>query len=624
MKNYIISFALLFISILYFSCKKNTNQNNGGIIKNEATSFFTKKISATISGKVMDQNKLPIANAIVKIGSNTTTTNTDGLFSFVAITTSKKATSIQIEKIGFMPGYKTIGINAISNNYSETVLWLRPAPITFNTDKLFTHTTVDDCKITIPANSLVNKQTGEEYTGMAKAYVVPMLANENIYRTMPGGNIGKDENGNGVILKTYGMMDVELYDENNNALQIKKGKYADLSIALHTNVINKAPVSVPTWFIDEKTGIWAQEGVAILQNSHYNFSVKHFTPWNVDSSFFISYGDSAVTILLIDSFSHLSLTGFQLEFINSSSVSFFASAFAVQVGQFKYQDVVFFDSLAYGSYIVKISNPNGQLISTVTYNHIVGSPYNEIIIPFSNSPYAKISGSFSSCTGGNISYGRYYISGAFFPTIVDPKTNNFIYGPIFSNFFLKSNAGNSYTITVYDYDNLKKEIIVGIYDTVDINIGLIPVCSQPINYFTYKHYYPGGIISTDTFREENYTFFKTFPIANGFARYNTLSMFYNGLPYFNFDFFIDGNAAIGSRNMYLFKYSIDDQGHDGSFSYISDTSNLAVQVMQNDYTTGGAIDFTYKGIPSNLIFSGAFGAIKNMPDSVEGHFYMHQ
>jgi hypothetical protein len=616
--------VFLFLFVLQFSCRKNSNPiltdpNNGG-----PAAFFTTKIYASIAGKIIDQQRNPIAGAVVKIGSNTTVSDAQGMYAFQSISTSKNATCIKVEKDGFMPGYKTLGVSNQTTNYSETVLWTRPSAISFATDQKFTHTTVNDCKLTIPANSLVNKLTGVPYNGIAKAYIVPMIADENIYRTMPGGNIGQATNGEGVFLKTYGMMDVELYDDQNNALQIQAGKSADLSIALHQSVMSNAPSTVPTWFVDDKTGIWTQEGFAVLENNHYNFSVKHFTPWNCDSSLYILFADTSILLSIVDDFSNQPLHTYQCEFINASNMSFYGYTVSTYTGPYIPVNTLFISKLPLGLFTLKIYDRCNHLIYTTSYSHNAGNPIGKINIPIANSPYASISATFSGCGGSVINEGRYFINGisnySFFYdndwNKLDASNNSFI------KYFEKCNVGNTYTLTVYDYTNLKKDSVIGVYDSVNMNLGSIQVCGYPINFFGFKNYYPNGSIETDSIFESDFSKFNISFNSSNIASVKVNRYYPWEHNDFNFNFDIDGNAAFGLRQMYLFTYfGTDRKGEDWGYTFRADTSNLAVQVLQNDYATGGTLHFTYNGVPSNIFYS-AFGPPSPLPDSVSGEYYL--
>jgi hypothetical protein len=53
---------------------------------------------------------------------------------------------------------------------------------------------------------------------------------------------------------------------------------------------SSAPATIPLWYIDEKTGLWKEEGIATRQGNNYVGTVSHFSFWNCDT------GISGVTL----------------------------------------------------------------------------------------------------------------------------------------------------------------------------------------------------------------------------------------------------------------------------------------------------------------------------------------
>jgi len=91
-----------------------------------------------------------------------------------------------------------------------------------------------------------------------------------------------DKNKKRVILKSYGMLAVELESSSGERLQIADGKTARITIPIPTSIQSPAPASISLWYVDEKTGIWKEEGDALKTGTGYVGDVKHFTFWNCD------------------------------------------------------------------------------------------------------------------------------------------------------------------------------------------------------------------------------------------------------------------------------------------------------------------------------------------------------
>src|ERR1044072_6316205 len=100
-------FRILFLSILaaiivVISCKKSDHPSDDN--SNKPIEY----VSATISGRVLDNNKQPVNGAVVKAGSQTATTDLNGNFRITNVSLDKNAGFIKVEKDGFFQGSRTI------------------------------------------------------------------------------------------------------------------------------------------------------------------------------------------------------------------------------------------------------------------------------------------------------------------------------------------------------------------------------------------------------------------------------------------------------------------------------------------------------------------------------------
>jgi uncharacterized protein (TIGR02145 family) len=122
------------------------------------------------------------------------------------------------------------------------------------------------------------------YTGIVKVAIKhfnPSSANFN--EEMPGSLVGVTNN-TVSGLTSYGMLGVELTDNNGQLLQIANGKTATLTFKVPTGLQASAPSSIDLWSLDETNGYWKKEGVANLVNNEYVGEVGHFSFWNCDVS----------------------------------------------------------------------------------------------------------------------------------------------------------------------------------------------------------------------------------------------------------------------------------------------------------------------------------------------------
>jgi hypothetical protein len=78
---------------------------------------LAEKVTASVKGRVTDENGKPVNNASVVSGGSTTTTDLNGFFRFDNIQLAKNAGFVLVEKTGYLKGCRTIFTNAgIINN----------------------------------------------------------------------------------------------------------------------------------------------------------------------------------------------------------------------------------------------------------------------------------------------------------------------------------------------------------------------------------------------------------------------------------------------------------------------------------------------------------------------------
>lgn len=125
--------------------------------------------------------------------------------------------------------------------------------------------------------------SGAVYNGQVNVYArnIDPTTKEGI-ATMPGDLRGIDTSGDEKLLHSFGIMAVELSDNNGNPLQIANGATATISQIIPTSLLGIAGTTIPMWYFDEIKGMWMEEGNATLNGNKYEGKVKHFTYWNYD------------------------------------------------------------------------------------------------------------------------------------------------------------------------------------------------------------------------------------------------------------------------------------------------------------------------------------------------------
>lgn len=274
----LIPCCLLVAAIVYFSCNKSDTPDK--------PPYKAEYVTASIQGKVVDENELPVNGATVKAGSLSVTTNASGLFNLSNISVDKHAGMVTVEKEGYFKGIKTIVITPNKNNTVSIELIKKTAAGNFNGNSGGTVTVPSGGNIVFPASGIVQEGTTTAYTGTVSVsafFINPEASNfqEITPGTLRGLNSANQETG----LQSFGMMAVELNGANGEKLQLASGKNASLTFPIPASLQGQAPATIPLWSLDEKTGLWKEEGTATRQGNNYVGFVSHFSYWNCDAPF---------------------------------------------------------------------------------------------------------------------------------------------------------------------------------------------------------------------------------------------------------------------------------------------------------------------------------------------------
>ena len=312
-----LNLLILTLTLFLFSCQRE--------IENDLTSpvpgnvINPAPVNGDLAGKVIDENNAAVTGATVRAGSNTTTTDNRGLFSFTNIQMDKFASMVTVEKPGYFKGIRTFSASAGSTSFVK--LKLIPKTLTGNIDAIAGGSVnlPDNSRITINANSVVVKATNQAYTGSIKVFaaVIDPTAND-IAEIIPGSFQANDANNNRVLLVSYGMLAVELEGNSGEQLQIASGKTAKLRFTIPASLRSSAVATIPLWSVDESNGLWKQEGSATKTSDYYEGDVSHFSFWNCD----INIPTVFLELTVITSEGPLPFTKVKITRVNSGGASY--------------------------------------------------------------------------------------------------------------------------------------------------------------------------------------------------------------------------------------------------------------------------------------------------------------
>lgn len=242
------------------------------------TPDLTEKVSASVSGFIIDEQGVPVVFASVTAGSGQAVTDEYGYFSVADVSLSKFAGLVTVTKTGYFNGYKTFTPQEDQETFTRIKLLAKPEAVTVNAVAGGTVTTTDGGTITLPANSIVTASTNTAYTG--EVSVRARVINNTGEDDKPGDARGTDDEGHAKALKSFSTIAVELTGNAGEPLQIMDGKSATLTLPIAAELQADAPNTISLWSFNTTTGLWQQEGVAEKSGDSYTATVSHFSFWD--------------------------------------------------------------------------------------------------------------------------------------------------------------------------------------------------------------------------------------------------------------------------------------------------------------------------------------------------------
>ena len=243
----------------------------------------TTNITATISGRIINEKNEPISGVEIRTGNAKATTNINGEFEIAGAPLNSNASFITATKVGYFNGSRTFRARQGKKHFVDIMLIEKQDIGNISAVTGGTLNLQNGATITLPANGIVVQSSGAAYSGtvnVAMSWIDP--TEKDLLHKMPGDLRGIDEANAEKILQTYGMLAVELTGNSGEKLQIATGKKAGLKFPLPQKLQAVAPATIALWSFNETTGLWKQEGTATKNGSYYNAEVGHFSWWNAD------------------------------------------------------------------------------------------------------------------------------------------------------------------------------------------------------------------------------------------------------------------------------------------------------------------------------------------------------
>lgn len=266
--------------ITMIACHKSADAGNSS---NPNTVQPDQLVTASLQGRVLDENGLPVKGAAVTSGTTTTTTDVNGIFRFSNIQLYSRFGFVSVTKPGYFTGSRTIVTNPGAVNFVRIDLLPRVSKGSFVASAGGTVTIQTGNTVTFAGGTVVNAVTNAVYSGNVKVYATyldPTDASGSNHQ--PGSLRGITTDKKEMSLQSFGMLTVELEGDAGEKLQIASGKMANLTTSIPVSLQTSAPTTIPMWYFNDSTGKWMEEGSATRQGNNYVGQTGHFTWWNLD------------------------------------------------------------------------------------------------------------------------------------------------------------------------------------------------------------------------------------------------------------------------------------------------------------------------------------------------------
>lgn len=239
------------------------------------------KVEASVVGKVTDiwGNALP--DASVSIAGKMLKTDAMGIFVLPNHLLDNSGTLIRVSREGFIDGARFVFPHLNGKSYIDIHLLESSYVDDFDADSK-EETGFQGCRIEIPAGAIATAN-GSPYHGRVYIFAAWLDPTSALtFNTMPGDLRAIDAQGHAKILKTYGMMAIELISDTGEKLNLLAGKTAKLTFPVPSSMVSTAPAIIPLWHFNTTNGYWEESGTASLKNGKYEAEVSHFSFWNCD------------------------------------------------------------------------------------------------------------------------------------------------------------------------------------------------------------------------------------------------------------------------------------------------------------------------------------------------------
>ena len=549
-------------------------------------------------GTIINKNNQPISNVSITIGSETTLTDSNGIFIIRNAAVNERFGFIKAEKTGYIHGSRSVvpstGINKV------TIMLLEAEVVaTVNSGTAETVSLSNGSSVSLAGNFI--KEDGTAYSGSVDVIMHHLdPVDENMPMQMPGMLYAENTEGAERMLQTMGMLAVELRGSNGEDLNLAEGVTSEIRIPVDASLLSSAPATIPLWYFDEVNGYWKEEGQATLQGNMYVGTVAHFSFWNCDIP------AEAVTLCV-------TVSDEQGNALNNLYVSITSATFGTRGGNLNNDGTTC--GFVPSDEVLELKIFGYEFCNDAPLQTEMIGPLSEdsdINITLSNTTEIiaeTVIGQFNTCNGNGVTDGYVQLTYGS-QTFTDIVTNG-----TFEINLLRCNSDSSFSITANDYVNLQSTGEINYTFTTPItDLGTLSACNAVEEFIQFNIDNEPTVILLDSINASLYTEGSNF---NG----PSLSISGSGSSNDNSCFYLFG---VLNDNQYVGTYDnlnwndIEDTGFNiqECLGMSGENNNIVYNL-----TTIGAI-----GDYIDINFSGTYEDYEGNPHTITGviHVYRDQ
>lgn len=417
-------------------------------------------IESAVYGLITDENGMAIENATISWGTSYTESDKNGYFKITS-TVAEKASLLKVSKSNYFEAHQVLSPIKGSKIRTSVKLIERTLSGSISANSGGIINVNGGGTVDFAGNSFTDA-SGEPYTGQVNVYTTYLdPSRPDLRAVMPGNLSALDANDQMQLLKSFGMINVELEGSAGEKLQISQP--ATLTAPIPSTLLATAPSTIPLWHFNEENGLWIQEGQATLNGNEYTGEVAHFSWWNYDvpQDFIFLEGD-------IDTEGGYALVNIRITNLVDGSIGTLTSSESGEFAGFVPKEV---------DLLLELLNDCDEVI----YSEEIGSfsvdtELASIFVEIGTFQLITITGVAQNCDLNPITNGYVMIQGIpeSISTIINIGANGNFTGSI-------ANCGaQDVSVTVVDLDALTQNIPSVFTIQQDIYLGVLSGCDQEI------------------------------------------------------------------------------------------------------------------------------------------------